>query len=91
MFKLSITSRWALMAARGWARLDLSGALSGGRNLPAPHAPWRGAKFCVSVLASPQIPSQSDRPEGPDATPCFVSALVLPFILQVLRLYMYEY
>ena len=23
MFKLSITSRWALMAARGWARLIL--------------------------------------------------------------------
>ena len=23
MFKLSITSRWALMAARGWARLML--------------------------------------------------------------------
>ncbi len=24
MFKLSITSRWALMAARGWARLILN-------------------------------------------------------------------
>ncbi len=24
---------------------SLSGALSGGRNLPAPHAPWRGEKF----------------------------------------------
>ncbi len=30
---------------------NLSGALSGGRNLPAPHAPWHGAKFRVSVLA----------------------------------------
>ena len=30
---------------------NLSGALSGSRNLPAPHAPWHGAKFRVSVLA----------------------------------------
>ncbi len=29
-------------------RPDLSGAISRGRNLPAPYAPWRGAKFPVS-------------------------------------------
>ena len=64
---------FSLLKSRGAQRRksgdwpNLSGVLSGGRNLSAPHAPWRGAKFCASVLASSQIPTQSDKPESPDA------------------------
>ena len=50
---------------------NLSGALSGGRNLPAPHAPWRGASFVfLSLRVSSRIhmPSQSEVSEGSFAT-----------------------
>ncbi len=45
MFKLSITSRWALMAARGWARLILADLINDRPNrATGAEAPLDGAQ-----------------------------------------------
>ncbi len=53
----------AVQRRKSGDRPNLSGALSGGRNLPAPHAPWRGAKFRFPVLAGflPHTHAKSER------------------------------
>ncbi len=68
---LSLLESRAVQRRKSGHCTNLPGALSGGRNLPAPHAPWRGAKFRVSVSADflPHTHAKSEQvPEGPFAT-----------------------
>ena len=54
MFKLSITTRWALMAARGWARLilDRRRNLINRAGLPRRNAPWKEPRSAITSTTS---------------------------------------